>query len=200
MTTVHVSIDGVYKGYYTFQNTYRSGIEKVFKKLNELLTIKILSGDNEGERDRLTDILSNKVELFFNQSPQQKLDHVKALQRNGEQVLMIGDGLNDAGALAQSDVGIVISENINVFTPACDGILSAEKFSELPNIFNVSRSAIRIIELSFVFSFLYNVTGLYFAVTGQLMPVIAAILMPLSSISVVVFTTIATNYIGRRVS
>ena len=200
LTTVHISIDGAYKGYYTFQNTYRSGIEKVFERLNELLSIRILSGDNEGERDRLTALLSNKVKLFFNQSPQQKLDHVKDLQGKGERVLMIGDGLNDAGALAQSDVGIVISENINVFTPACDGILSAEKFSVFPNYFNASRSAIRIIKWSFLFSFLYNVTGLYFAVTGQLMPVIAAILMPLSSISVVIFTTLATNYIGRKIT
>jgi Cu+-exporting ATPase len=200
LTTVHVSIDDHYKGYYTFQNTYRSGIEKVFRRLNELLAIRILSGDNEGERERLTTLLPKKVELFFNQSPQQKLDHVKALQNEGEQVLMIGDGLNDAGALAQSDVGIVISENINVFTPACDGILSAEKFDVLPNYLNASRSAIRIIKWSFVFSFLYNVTGLYFAVTGQLMPVIAAILMPLSSISVVIFTTVTTNYIGRRIT
>jgi Cu+-exporting ATPase len=198
LTTVHVSIDKEYKGFYTFQNTYRTGIEKVFNRLNELLSIRILSGDNEGERKRLTSILPQKVELFFNQSPQQKLDHVKAIQGKGEKVMMVGDGLNDAGALAQSEVGIVISENINVFTPACDGILSAEKFSMLPSYYKASRSAIRIIKWSFVFSFLYNVTGLYFAVTGQLMPVIAAILMPMSSISVVIFTTVTTNYIGRR--
>ena len=170
----------------------------MFNRLNELLSIRILSGDNEGERKRLTSILPKKVELFFNQSPQQKLDHVKALQGKGEKVMMVGDGLNDAGALAQSDVGIVISENINVFTPACDGILSAEKFAMLPSYYNASRSAIRIIKWSFVFSFLYNVTGLYFAVTGQLMPVIAAILMPMSSISVVIFTTVTTNYIGKK--
>jgi Cu+-exporting ATPase len=199
LTTVHVNIDDHYKGYYTFQNTYRPGIKRVFSRLNEFLTIRILSGDNEGERERLTKLLPNRMNLFFNQSPQQKLDHVKELQNKGERVLMIGDGLNDAGALAQSDVGIVISENINVFTPACDGILSAEKFSLLPKYFNASRSAIQIIKWSFVFSFLYNVTGLYFAITGQLMPVIAAILMPLSSISVVIFTTLSTNYIGRRI-
>jgi Cu+-exporting ATPase len=199
LTTVHVSIDDDYKGYYTFQNNYRTGIEKVFERLDDLLAIRILSGDNEGERERLTTLLPKNVKLFFNQSPQQKLDHVKELQRNGEQVLMIGDGLNDAGALAQSDVGFVISENVNVFTPACDGILSADKFAMLPDYYKASQSAIRIIKWSFVFSFLYNVTGLYFAVTGQLMPVIAAILMPLSSISVVIFTTLTTNYIGRRI-
>ena len=110
---------------------------------------------------------------------------------------MIGDGLNDAGALAQSDVGIVVSENTNVFSPACDGILDATKFSLIPDYIKASKKSLKVIKWSFAFSFLYNITGLYFAVTGELIPVIAAILMPLSSISIVVFTTIATGCIGR---
>lgn len=199
-TSVYISIDDVYKGYYTFQNKYREGIESVFSSLNDQVKISILSGDNEGERERLFTFLPKDTTLWFNQDPQQKLDHVKKLQNEGEKVLMIGDGLNDAGALAQSNVGIVVSENINVFTPACDGILKASKFAMIPKYFNASKSAIKIIKWSFLFSFLYNITGLYFAVTGQLMPVIAAILMPLSSISIVVFTTLATNIIGRKLS
>lgn len=111
---------------------------------------------------------------------------------------MVGDGLNDAGALAQSDVGIAISENVNVFSPACDGILDASKFKQLNQYIKASKSAMKIIKLSFGFSLLYNLVGLYFATTGQLMPVIAAILMPLSSISIVLFTTIATNLVGKK--
>lgn len=111
---------------------------------------------------------------------------------------MVGDGLNDAGALAQAEVGISISENINVFSPACDGILDASKFQQLYQYILASKKAINIIKLSFILSLLYNVIGLYFAVTGQLEPVIAAILMPLSSISVVGFTTLMTNLLGRK--
>ncbi len=111
---------------------------------------------------------------------------------------MVGDGLNDAGALAQSNVGITISENINVFSPACDGILDASKFQQLYAYILASKKAMKIIKLSFILSLLYNIVGLYFAVTGQLQPVIAAILMPLSSISVVAFTTVMTNLIGRK--
>ena len=111
---------------------------------------------------------------------------------------MVGDGLNDAGALAQAEVGIAISENVNVFSPASDGIIDATKFGQLYQIILASRKAMGIIKLSFILSLLYNVVGLYFAVTGQLKPVIAAILMPLSSISVVVFTTLMTNLLGRR--
>ena len=196
-TSIYLQINEKFVGKYVFQNTYRKGVEEVFEKLKENSKLVILSGDNEGERKRLETLLPEGTQLLFQQDPQQKLDFVKILQDKGERVLMIGDGLNDAGALAQSDVGIVVSENINVFSPACDGILDATKFSFIPDYIKASKKSLKVIKWSFAFSFLYNITGLYFAVTGNLMPVIAAILMPLSSISIVVFTTIATGYIGR---
>ncbi len=196
-TTVHLQINDIYLGKYIFQNTYRKGLDTVFEALKSHSKLAILSGDNEGERIRLEALLPKNTTLLFQQNPQEKLEYVETLQQGGEHVMMIGDGLNDAGALAQSDVGIVVSENINVFSPACDGILDAHQFSKFPSYAKASKKALKIIKWSFVFSFLYNITGLYFAVTGNLMPVIAAILMPLSSISIVIFTTIATGYIGK---
>ncbi len=196
-TSVYLQLDSEYKGCYIFKNTYRDGLNYVFEELKTQSKLVILSGDNEGERVRLASLLPKETTLLFQQNPQQKLDFVKKLQQQGERVMMIGDGLNDAGALAQSDVGIVVSENINVFSPACDGILDALHFPSLPNYLKVSKKALKIIKWSFVFSFIYNITGLYFAVTGNLLPVIAAILMPLSSISIVVFATIATGYEGK---
>ncbi|WP_179376428.1 heavy metal translocating P-type ATPase [Winogradskyella wichelsiae] len=197
-TTVHVSSNDVYKGKFTFYNSYRKGVSKLFNKLKKQYDLVILSGDNEGERENLRKLLPAKTKLIFNQKPEDKLDFIKYHQTEGAKVLMIGDGLNDAGALAQSDVGIALSEDVNIFSPACDAILDASRFKNLFTFIKASKSAVKIIKWSFVLSFFYNIIGLYFAVTGQLEPVVAAILMPLSSISIVIFTTIATNFLGRK--
>ena len=197
-TTVHVSTNNQYKGKFTFYNAYRKGLSQLFNTLKKDYDLAILSGDNAGEKENLKKLLPTKTKLLFNQKPEDKLEYIKYHQTEGAKVLMIGDGLNDAGALAQSDVGISISENVNVFSPACDAILDASKFNQLFDYIKISKSAIKIIKWSFVLSFIYNIIGLYFAVTGQLAPVVAAILMPLSSISIVAFTTICTNVLGRK--
>jgi Cu+-exporting ATPase len=158
----------------------------------------ILSGDNEGEKERLLQMLPPNTQLEFDKKPIDKLNFVRELQDKGKSVLMIGDGLNDAGALAQSNVGIAVSDNVNVFTPASDGIIDAKIINKIPELLNISHKTLAIIKTSFVFSLLYNIIGLYFAVTGQLTPLIAAILMPISSISIVIYVTLLTNFINKK--
>lgn len=193
-TSLHIKIDNVYYGRFVFKNQYREGLQELFLKLSKTYQIKVLSGDNDGERENLEAILPKNTELIFNQKPEQKLDFIKKLQEKGQNVMMVGDGLNDAGALAQSNVGISISENVNVFSPACDAILDAGEFSRLGYFLKLSHKSISIIKMSFTLSLLYNVVGLSFAVTGNLLPLVAAIIMPLSTITIVSFVTFMSNY------
>jgi Cu+-exporting ATPase len=196
---VHLSTNAEYKGRFVLESQYRHGISQLMSELTQQMDVAVLSGDHDGERNRLEALLPGLTPMYFDQSPEDKLFFVKELQDSKNRVMMVGDGLNDAGALAQSDVGIALAEDINVFSPACDGILDASKFEYLGSYLHASKKAMGIIRLSFVLSLLYNLVGLYFAVTGQLQPVIAAILMPLSSISIVAFTTVTTNWIGRKI-
>lgn len=198
-TSVHCMIDATYVGAYIFETRYREGLQALFTELrNQQYIIKILSGDNEGERSLLTDLLPEHTELVFNQKPEQKLAFIAKLQEEGYNVMMIGDGLNDAGALAQSNVGISISENVNVFSPACDGILDAEQFSNIGRFLELSKKAIFTIKMSFSLSLLYNVVGLAFAVSGKLSPLVATIIMPLSTVTIVSFVTLLSNYYAKK--
>jgi Cu+-exporting ATPase len=198
-TSVHISFNDAYKGKFTFKNSYRKGVKSLFNSLKKEYDLAVVSGDNEGEKEFLQENLPKETVLIFNQKPEDKLEVVASFQKENKKVAMIGDGLNDAGALAKSDVGISLSENINVFSPACDAILDASQFHQIEEFLKASKKGITVINQSFLLSLCYNVVGLYFAVIGDLMPVIAAILMPLSSISIVIFTTISTNLIGKKI-
>ena len=196
-TSVHISIDNAYKGNYSFNHQYREGLKKTFEDLSKHYKLTVLSGDNEGEKERLTQWLPHKTQLLFNQKPEQKLAYIATLQEQGKNVMMVGDGLNDAGALAQSNVGISISENVNVFSPACDGILDAIQFAKIPFFLRYAKNAMKTIYFSFGISLAYNVVGLSFAVTGHLSPLVAAIIMPLSTITIVSFVTFMSNFYAR---
>ena len=196
-TLVHISINNNYLGKFIFDNQYRDGLKDLFKKLSLTYKLIVLSGDNDGERESLQQLLPSNTDLIFNQKPEQKLDFIKKLQENGGNVMMVGDGLNDAGALAQSNVGISISENVNVFSPACDGILDASQFEKIAFFLQYSKNAMRTIYMSFGLSLLYNIIGLKYAISGDLSPIFAAIIMPLSTITIVSFVTIMTNIFAK---
>jgi Cu+-exporting ATPase len=197
-TAVYVSIDGVPRGHFTVPNLYRKGLTDLVTALRGDYRLYILSGDSDREEARLRTVFGDDVPMHFEQTPEDKLAFVQRLRGQGAHVMMVGDGLNDAGALKAADVGVSISEDINTFSPACDGILSAGEFGIFHRLLAFSRSSVNIVKASFVISFGYNIIGLSFAVAGMLSPLVSAILMPVSSVSVVAFTTIATRLMARR--
>ncbi len=197
-TKVYLSINEKTYGYFEFANLYREGIDELIRNISEKNDVYLLSGDNEGEKKNISKFFKDLTKLKFNQTPQDKLNFINSLQKENKKVLMIGDGLNDAGALSKSDVGITVTENISNFSPACDAILEANMLNKLNSFLKFSKISINIILVSFGISFLYNLIGLGFAVQGMLSPIVAAILMPVSSISVVLFATLSTNYFAKR--
>lgn len=200
-TSVHVNLDNEYKGKFSFQNLYRKGIDEMLSKLESSgFGLHVLSGDNEAEKKNLEMKFGNNASINFNQTPQQKLHYIEKLQDQHKKVLMLGDGLNDAGALMMSDVGIAVSDNTSQFSPACDGILDGAKVGLLDSFIAFAHSGKNIVTASFMLSILYNIVGLGFAVTGNLSPIVAAILMPASSISIVLLVTALSSLSARNKS
>jgi Cu+-exporting ATPase len=194
---VFIRINEELKGFYSIENIYRHGILDLVKKLRSGFNVMLLSGDNDAEKENLKTVFGEEA-LHFDQKPEDKSGFIRNLQQKGHKVLMIGDGLNDTGALLHSDVGIAVSDNTNNFSPSCDAILQGNSFVKLYSIISYAKSGKKIIYASFILSILYNIVGLYFAVQGTLSPVIAAILMPVSSISIVLLTTISSNWIAEK--
>lgn len=194
---VHVAINGLPAARFSVKTSVRQNISPMLQRLGKKCAA-LLSGDHDADRVEMRQVFPSESVLLFNQSPHEKLDFIRRLQQRGGKVLMVGDGLNDAGALKQSDVGIAVTEDSGVFTPASDGILYGHNLQMLDRFLDLARSSSTILKTGFAISFFYNAIALSFAVTGHLTPLIAAILMPISSISVVGFTTLAVNFTAKR--
>ncbi|MBS1530752.1 MAG: heavy metal translocating P-type ATPase metal-binding domain-containing protein [Bacteroidetes bacterium] len=195
-TEVHMRIDNDYIGYFSIRQHYREGMESI-GRLASSYHLLLLSGDHGHERHALSGMFRPEL-MFFEQSPQDKLDFIKRLQGLGKKVMMIGDGLNDAGALKQSDMGIAITDNVNNFSPGSDAILDGRSLSKLPDFFRFSKDTLKVIYTSFGISLTYNIIGLSYAVSGRLSPLIAAVLMPLSTVTIISFTSIATRLAAKK--
>ena len=135
-------------------------------------------------------MLPSATTFVFNQKPEQKLAYIEQLQSQGKNVLMIGDGLNDAGALQKSNVGVAVTDQSHLFTPASDAILVGDQMSGFDALIKYAKKAKLIITLIFSLSIVYNIVGMYFATSAQLSPMVAAILMPISSISIVALSAL----------
>ncbi|MBX9781704.1 MAG: heavy metal translocating P-type ATPase metal-binding domain-containing protein [Chitinophagaceae bacterium] len=186
-TKVHVVINNEYLGYFVFRNHYRHQLQPLINTLKKDFQLSVISGDSDAELPHLRKLFGTGATLLFQQQPHQKLNYIRQLQQQ-HNVLMIGDGLNDAGALQQSNVGIAITEDTNNFTPASDAVLDAKSLHLLPAFIQLCRANKQIIMAAFILSIVYNVAGLFFALQGILSPLVAAILMPSSSISILLVT------------
>ena len=197
-SVVHVAIDGRYRGCFVLANALRPQTSELITRLRGRYQLALLSGDNDRDREKFRELFGSSACLNFNQSPVDKLEFVRGLQKPGRVVMMVGDGLNDAGALQQSDVGAAVVESIGAFSPASDVIIEAGMVPRLADVLDYARSSVRMVRLGFLLSGVYNAVGVTIAARGQLSPVTCAILMPLSSVTVVAFACGLTRWLGHR--
>lgn len=196
---VYVAINTRILGYFRVRPVYRRGLGQVLPSLRGMgYRLSLLSGDH-AHSAQLFSPFFQKEEMHLEQSPHDKSRFIEACRQNGEKVLMLGDGLNDAGALRQSDVGVAISEEIHAFSPACDALLQAEAFEQLPAMLRYARASRYVVYVNLGLSLLYNLIGISWAISGALSPVVAAILMPLSSVSVVVVATLGAQWLAFQI-
>ncbi len=198
VSAVYLKIDKQIIGQFEIKHSYREGMDQLMKDLGKTKSLQLISGDNDKELVYLKGMFPNNTLFFFNQKPADKLNLIAKLQDEGRKVMMVGDGLNDAGALKQSNFGIAITEDVSNFSPACDAILKGSELNNLDDFLRYAVKSKKVIFSSFGLSFTYNIVGITLALTGLLTPIFAAILMPISSISVVLFTTLRGNYLARK--
>lgn len=187
-TSSFVRLNNGKTGRFIFSSELRVGIEELLHSLKSY-RLHVLSGDKDKDKALMQQLFPAESVLLFQQTPKDKLDYIESLNKQGKSVLMIGDGLNDSGALGKADVGIAVSEDVFRFTPSSDAIIEASKLAQLDRLLIISNFSKTVLKVCLAFSVSYNIVGLSFAISGNLTPLIAAILMPISSITVVFIST-----------
>ncbi len=198
-SVVCIAVDGIFRGFYKVNHAYREGMSAMVGQLRSNgYEVHLLSGDHSTEGHKLKLQLGIDIPMLFDQSPTDKLNYIQQLQNEGKSVMMVGDGLNDAGALQKSNVGIAVTDQTHLFTPASDAILEGDQVAQLFQLIRYAKSAKTIIVLIFILSIAYNLIGMYFATQALLSPMVAAILMPISSISIVALSALLSYRFAKK--
>ena len=180
---VHLFRNDVHQGSFSLTRPLRPGMSEQLSSLAEGgCEVHLLSGDSPEERGRFSRWFALD-HMHFRQTPAQKMAHIESLSREG--VAMVGDGLNDAGALKKATLGLAVVDQLHAFSPASDALVEAHSLSRLPEAIRLAKQGRKTVVILLGVSVLYNGVGMVFALQGWLTPLVAAVLMPLSSLTVV---------------
>jgi Cu2+-exporting ATPase len=186
-TPVVLAVDGVVRAVLAFGDRVRPEAKRQLARLSQLgYQFEIASGDHQ----RVVDSVARELGIAFEaahggMSPEAKLERVNQLRASGQRVVMVGDGVNDAGAMAAATVGFAVHGGAETCLKAADVFATRSGLTPIFDAVLGSRRTLAAIRRGIALSLIYNVVGVALAVTGVLSPLLAAIMMPLSSISVV---------------
>ncbi|MFZ1290512.1 MAG: heavy metal translocating P-type ATPase [Melioribacteraceae bacterium] len=184
-TKVFVIIENNLEGYFVIQDTIKEDAKTSIDKLNKLgIKTVLLTGDNKENAKYIADQINIK-EYLADIKPEGKVNEVKRLQNINESVVMIGDGVNDAAVLTQADVGIAMGAGTDIAIDSAKIILINNKVNDVVKALKLSQKTIRVLKQNLFWAFIYNIIGIPLAAMGMLNPMIAALAMAFSSVSVV---------------
>jgi Cu+-exporting ATPase len=184
---VGLALDQKLIGIFALNDSIKAGAAEVVQRLHRHgLQIYLLTGDN-----RLTaDTIANQVgipsgHVFAEVRPEKKAEFVRQLQESGHRIAFVGDGINDAPALEQADLGIAVSKASDIAREAADIILLKSEIEAVPESLGLARATLRTIKQNLFWAFFYNVVGIPLAALGFMSPVLCAAAMGLSDLVVI---------------
>src|SRR5690606_20046291 len=184
-TLLFMERDNELVGVFAAADTLRSEVPTALKEARSLgiRHIELLTGDNERTASALADKLG--VSYRANLLPENKIDIVKEYQAKGHVVVMVGDGVNDAPALAQADIGIAMgAAGTDVAIEAAHIALMREDWNLVPDVLKIAQRTMKIVKTNLAFTTIYNLVGLSLAAVGVLPPVLAAAAQSLPDIGI----------------
>jgi Cd2+/Zn2+-exporting ATPase/Cu+-exporting ATPase len=181
-TLLYIALDGKLVGVFTAMDTLRQEVPEALRQMRTLgiQRIELLTGDNQPTARALVAALGDGLEIHYRADllPEDKIQIVRDYQQSGSVVVMVGDGVNDAPALAQADIGIAMcsrgAAGSNLAVEAAHIALMREDWLLVPEVIRLARRTMKVVKMNIAFTALYNLVGLSLAALGFLPPVLAA--------------------------
>ncbi len=194
-TYVHVNDEVI--GYFSLDHALRPVATSMINELRTGYDVRLLTGDSAPIADEVAQLFSaDSIEQGA--SPSQKVDYIVKQQQQGNNVLMIGDGLNDLAALSAANVSVAVSNNTSRIVPACDIVMDAQHVGSIASLLRYAQKLRGVVGVAFWFTMIYNLIGLALSLSGNLSPVVTAIMMPVSSLLVVTISVLGSKVSHRR--
>jgi len=186
-SVVGLALDRQLLALFALHDTVKPGARAVIRQLQDQgQRVHLLSGDNARTASSLAQQVGIAAEnVFAEVRPEQKAEFVKQLQARGERVAFVGDGINDAPALTQADLGIAVSRASDVAREAADIILLKSEIEAVPEALGLARATLRTIKQNLFWAFFYNALGVPLAALGFMSPVLCAAAMGFSDLVVI---------------